>query len=201
MASAADLLKAKLSTYKGLFDIMDTYSGGKREMKIELNANGRALGLSQADLGRQIRQAYYGEEIQRIQRLRDEVKVMLRYPLKDRKTLTALSNLRVRTKNGVEAPLNEVASIELGQGYPTIRRSDRARIINVKTSADKVTAKIPLIEKDLESNFIPSLKEKYPDLRFTFVGEKKEQDESDSGLAQAGGISLFVIYGLSLIHI
>ena len=196
MASAADLLKAKLSTYKGLFDIMDTYSGGKREMKIELNANGRALGLSQADLGRQIRQAYYGEEIQRIQRLRDEVKVMLRYPLKDRKTLTALSNLRVRTKNGVEAPLNEVASIELGQGYPTIRRSDRARIINVKTSADKVTAKIPLIEKDLESNFIPSLKEKYPDLRFTFVGEKKEQDESDSGLAQAGGISLFVIYGL-----
>ncbi len=196
MRQAAHLLKMKFETYEGLFDIKDTYSGGKREMKIELNANGRAIGLTQSDLGRQIRQAYYGEEIQRIQRERDEVKVMLRYPLDDRKSLNALSNLRVRTITGVEAPLNEVADISLGQGYPTIKRADRSRIINVQTSADKEIAKIPLIERDLELSFIPSLKKQFPDLRFTFVGEKKEQDESDSGLAQAGGICLFVIYAL-----
>ena len=65
-------------------------------MKIRLKPNGHSLGLTQADLGRQVRQAYYGEEIQRIQRDRDEVKVMLRYPLADRKSLTALTNLRVR---------------------------------------------------------------------------------------------------------
>ena len=98
MSEAADKLKNKLATYEGLFDISDTYSGGKREMKIRLKANGRSLGLTQADLGRQVRQAYYGEEIQRIQRERDEVKVMLRYPLADRKTLTALSSLRMRTQ-------------------------------------------------------------------------------------------------------
>jgi multidrug efflux pump subunit AcrB len=165
-------------------------------MQIRLTPNGRSIGLTQSDLGRQVRQAYYGEEIQRIQRERDEVKVMLRYPLADRKTLTALSNLRVRAPNGVEAPLEEVATIELGQGYPTIKRSDRARIINVQTSADKVLANIPLIENDLDSKFIPSLREEFPNLRFSFVGEKKEQDESDSGLAQAGGICLFVIYAL-----
>ena len=85
MSEAADKLKNKLATYEGLFDISDTYSGGKREMKIRLKPNGRSLGLTQADLGRQVRQAYYGEEIQRIQRERDEVKVMLRYPLADRK--------------------------------------------------------------------------------------------------------------------
>jgi multidrug efflux pump subunit AcrB len=185
-----------LATYEGLFDISDTYSGGKREMKIRLKPNGRSLGLTQADLGRQVRQAYYGEEIQRIQRERDEVKVMLRYPLADRKTLTALSTLRVRAPNGVEAPLEEVATIELGQGYPTIKRSDRARIINVQTSADKVLANIPLIENDLDSKFIPALRDEFPNIRFSFVGEKKEQDESDSGLAQAGGICLFVIYAL-----
>ena len=196
MSEATEKLKAKLATYNGLFDISDTYSGGKREMKIRLNANGRSLGLTQADLGRQIRQAYYGEEIQRIQRERDEVKVMLRYPLADRKSLTALSSLRVRAPNRVEAPLEEVASIEMGQGYPTIKRSDRARIINVQTSADKVVAQVPLIEADLDSKFIPTLREEYPGLRFSFVGEKKEQDESDSGLAQAGGICLFVIYAL-----
>ena len=196
MRIAADLLKEKLATYEGLFDITDTYSGGKREMKIALNANGRAIGLTQADLGRQIRQAYYGEEIQRIQKDRDEVKVMLRYPLKDRKTLTALSDLRVRANSGIEAPLSEVASVVLGQGYPTIKRTDRSRIINVQTSADKDTAKVPLIERDFELNFLPSLREEFPNLRFSFVGEKKEQDESDSGLAQAGGICLFVIYAL-----
>ena len=87
-------------------------------MKIRLKPNGLALGLTQADLGRQIRQAYYGEEIQRIQRKRDEVKVMLRYPLADRKTLTALSNLRVRAPNGVEAPLEEVAHYRTWAGIP-----------------------------------------------------------------------------------
>ena len=196
MSLAAEKLKTKLGTYQGLFDISDTYSGGKREMKIKLTDNGRSLGLTQSDLGRQVRQAYYGQEIQRIQRERDEVKVMLRYPLADRKTLTALTNLRVRTPNGVEAPLEEVATIELGKGYPTIKRMDRSRIINVQTSADKVVAQIPLIEQDLYQHFIPALRAEFPNLRFSFVGEKKEQEESDSGLAQAGGISLFVIYGL-----
>lgn len=196
MSFAAEKLKSKLQTYEGLFDISDTYSGGKREMKIRIKPNGRSLGLTQADLGKQVRQAYYGEEIQRIQRERDEVKVMLRYPLPDRKTLNALSNLRIRTPNGIEAPLEDVATFELGQGYPTIKRSDRARIINVQTSADKAVANIPSIEADLDTNFLPLLRNEFPNLRFSFVGEKKEQEESDSGLAQAGGICLFVIYAL-----
>ena len=93
MTQAAQAIKERLGTYEGLFDISDTYAGGKRELKLKLKPEGRALGLTHADLGRQVRQAYYGEEIQRIQRDRDEVKVMLRYPLADRKTLTALDNL------------------------------------------------------------------------------------------------------------
>lgn len=196
MSLASQALKDRLNTYQGLFDISDTYSGGKRELKLRIKSEGRSLGLTQADLGRQVRQAYYGEEIQRIQRDRDEIRVMLRYPLADRKTLTALDNLRIRTAKGIEAPLEEVASIQLGQGYPTIKRANRARIINVQSSADKATADIPGIERDLDLNFIPELRERFPELRFTFVGERKEQNESDSGLAQAGGIALFVIYGL-----
>ena len=94
MTQAAKAIKERLATYEGLFDISDTYAGGKRELKLRLKPEGRALGLTHADLGRQVRQAYYGEEIQRIQRDRDEVKVMLRYPLADRKTLTALDNLQ-----------------------------------------------------------------------------------------------------------
>ena len=161
MSLAAEKLKAKLENYEGLFDISDTYSGGKREMKIQINPNGRSLGLTQADLGRQVRQAYYGEEIQRVQRDRNEVKVMLRYPLSERKTLTALSNIRIRTPIGIEAPLEEVASFEMGQGYPSIKRSDRSRIINVQSSADKIVANIPLIESDLGNDFIPELRREF----------------------------------------
>ena len=77
MKLAAKAIKERLATYEGLFDISDTYAGGKRELKLRLKPEGRALGLTHSDLGRQVRQAYYGEEIQRIQRDRDEVKVML----------------------------------------------------------------------------------------------------------------------------
>jgi multidrug efflux pump subunit AcrB len=163
---------------------------------LNLNSAGRALGITQTDLGRQVRQAYYGEEIQRIQRDREEIKVMLRYPLKDRKSLSALENLRIRTPNGIEVPLEEIAETGYGQGYPTIKRSDRARIINVQSSADKLIADIPSIERDLDQSFLPSIRKTFPDLRFSFVGERKEQNESDSSLAQSGWIALFIIYAL-----
>jgi multidrug efflux pump subunit AcrB len=196
MSLASRKLVKQLETYEGLFDQRDTFSAGKREVQLRLNSAGRSIGLTQADLGRQVRQAYYGEEIQRLQRNRDEVKVMLRYPLSDRKSLTALSNLRVRTPSGVEAPLEEVADIKIGLGFSTITRTDRSRIINVGSSADKVVADVPGIERDLAKNFLPQLRQEYPGLKFSFVGEKKEQEESDSGLARVGGICLFLIYAL-----
>ena len=196
MTKAAYALKEQFKTYQGLFDISDTYSGGKRELKLNLNSLGYSLGLSQAALGRQVRQAYYGEEIQRLQRDREEIKVMLRYPLKDRKSLSALSSLRVRTPKGVEVPLEEIADVSYAQGYPTIKRSNRARIINVQSSADKIVADIPSIERDIEQSFIPVLRKQFPNLRFSFVGERKEQSESDSSLAQSGWIALFIIYAL-----
>jgi multidrug efflux pump subunit AcrB len=196
MSLASRKLVKQLETYEGLFDQRDTFSEGKREVQLRLNSAGRSLGLTQADLGRQVRQAYYGEEIQRIQRDRDEIKVMLLYPLEDRKSLHALSNLRVRAPNGVEAPLEEVAEIKIGLGFSTITRTDRSRIINVGSSADKVVANVPGIERDLAANFLPQLRIDHPGLKFSFVGEKKEQEESDSGLARVGGICLFLIYAL-----
>jgi multidrug efflux pump subunit AcrB len=196
MTQAAFELKQQFKKYQGLFDISDTYSGGKRELKLNLNSSGHALGLTQADLGRQVRQAYYGDEIQRLQRDREEVKVMLRYPLLERKSLSALAGLRIRTPAGVEVPLEEVADTEYGKGYPTIKRSNRSRIINVQSSADKIIADIPSIERDLDQSFLPLLRTQFPNLRFAFVGERKEQNESDSSLAQSGWIALFVIYAL-----
>ena len=102
----------------------------------------------------------------------------------------------MRTPSGVEAPLEEVADIKIGLGFSTITRTDRSRIINVGSSADKVVADVPGIERDLAKNFLPQLRQEYPGLKFSFVGEKREQEESDSGLARVGGICLFLIYAL-----
>jgi multidrug efflux pump subunit AcrB len=196
MTAAAEEMKAKLRNFSGLFDISDTHAGGKRELKLKLKPEGRALGLTQFDLGRQVRQAFYGEEIQRIQRDRDEVKVMLRYPKEERSSLASLAALRIRAPGGIETPLEAVASTEFGPDSPTIRRANRSRTVNIQASANRAIADVSAIEAELEKGFIPQLTEKYPDLRFSFVGERKQQQDTDSGLGQAAGIALFVIYGL-----
>ena len=121
---------------------------------------------------------------------------MLRYPLEDRKSLASLTSLRIRTPDGIEAPLEEVSKATYTPGTPGIRRLNRSRVVNVEASADKAIADVASIEEKVERDFLPKLTTKYPNLRFTFGGERKEQRETDSGLQQAGGIALFVIYGL-----
>jgi len=196
MAEAAGRVQSELREFEGLFGITDTFAGGKRELKLHLKPEARPLGISKVDLGRQVRQAFYGEEIQRVQRERDEVKVMLRYPESQRKNIGALNEMRIRTRDGAEIPFPIVAEIHHGKGYPTILRSDRMRTVNVQSSADKLVAKVPEIEEKLENELLPQLRKKYPNLRFTFVGDRKETDESDSALGQSFMITLFVIYGL-----
>lgn len=196
MSAAAQEVKSELANYPGLFDVSDTHAGGKRELRLSLKPEGRALGLTQSDLGRQVRQAYYGEEIQRIQRERDEVKVMLRYPPEDRRSLAALSDLRIRAAKIIETPLEEVSVSSFSPGYPSLQRVNRARTVNVQASADRDVADVAAIENKLQRDFLPELADKFPDLRFTFVGERKEQSESDSGLLQATAIALFVIFCL-----
>ena len=196
MATAAETVKTELREFDGLFGITDTFAGGKRELKMNLQSEARSLGISKVDLGRQVRQAFYGEEIQRVQRERDEVKVMLRYPVTQRRNIGTLSEMRIRTREGAEIPFPVVAQVHHGKGYPTILRSDRMRTVNVQSSADKLVAKVPEIEEKLEQELLPVLEKKYPKLRFTFVGDRKDTNESDSALGQSFMITLFVIYGL-----
>ena len=196
MAAAAEEVKEELRGFDGLFGITDTFAGGKRELKLRLKAEARSLGISQIDLGRQVRQAFYGEEIQRVQRDRDEIKVMLRYPKTQRKHLGTLNEMRIRTRDGAEIPFPVVAKADHGKGYPTILRSGKMRTVNVQSSADRLVAQVSEIEEKLEKDLLPELQKTYPNLRFTFVGDRKDTDESDSALGQAFMITLFVIYGL-----
>ena len=101
---------------------------------------GEAAGLTLSDLARQVRQAFYGEEAQRIQRGRDDVKVMVRYPVAQRRSLADLENLRIRTPAGGEVPFYAVARADMGRGYASIRRSDRQRVVQVTADVDRKRA-------------------------------------------------------------
>lgn len=204
LQAAAEAIKAKLGTYEGLFDIVDNYSSGKREIQLDILPSAEALGLRQSDLGRQVRAAFYGVEAQRIQRGRDDIKVMVRYPPDERRSVENLSDLRIRTPSGQEVPFDEVADFEITDGFSAITRVDRRRVINITADADKSLADLGLIKADLSGadaeagakGFLDQIVAEYPGVTWSFEGEAREQADIFKSLQQMTLIALFIIYAL-----
>jgi multidrug efflux pump subunit AcrB len=196
LAGAAASIKSTLKTYPGVSDIDDNYSRGKRELTLKLKPEARTLGITEADLGRQVRSAFYGAEALRIQRGRDEVKVMVRYPEMERKSIGNLESLRIRSSDGIEIPFNQAASIQTGRGFTEINRTDRKRVINVTASVDTKAANAKEILTDLEKTLLKRLVTDYPGLNYNLEGEEKQRKESMTSMIKGFLMALFVIYTL-----
>src|SRR5690606_10630054 len=97
LQEAAERIKTQLAEYPGVIDITDSFRGGKPEIRLDITSEAQALGLTLEDLGRQVRQGFFGEEAQRIQRGRDDVRVMVRYPEDERRSIADLEDMRIRT--------------------------------------------------------------------------------------------------------
>jgi multidrug efflux pump subunit AcrB len=182
LRQASTRLKEKLAEYPGVFDIADSFRPGKREIKLDITPAAETLGLTLQDLARQVRQAFYGEEAQRIQRGRDDIRVMVRYPAGERRSLGDLENMHIRTPAGDEVPFGLVASARTGRGYDTIERTDRNRTVNVTGDVDLKVANANEILADLQASVLPRLVADYPGMRYSFEGEQKEQRETLGGL-------------------
>ena len=193
---AVERLKSILREYAGVSDITDSFEPGKAELKMELKDTGRTLGLTLSDLARQVRQGFYGEEAQRIQRGRDDIRVMVRYPEEERKSLADIENMRIRLLDGTEIPFKTIAKVKYGRGYSTIRRSDRRRVVNVTADVDVAVANASEINKDLDRNALPNLRREYPGLQYRFAGEERERSESFSSLYVTFPLAMMAIYGL-----
>ncbi|HVR36616.1 MAG TPA: efflux RND transporter permease subunit, partial [Methylomirabilota bacterium] len=196
LRQAAGELKTLLARYPGVIDIADSHRAGKREVKLSIQPSAEALGLTLEDLGRQVRQAFHGEEAQRIQRGRDDVKVMVRYPEDGRQSLGDLENLRIRLPDGTGVPFSEVAIATLGHGYSSIQRVDRQRAINVTADVDLSEGNSNEILAGLRESALPELKAKYPGLRYDFEGEQREQTETIGSLQRGFMLALFFIFAL-----
>jgi multidrug efflux pump subunit AcrB len=196
LGRAAEQLKQQLSGYPGVFDISDSFRDGKQEIKLSILASAEPLGLSLEDLARQVRQAFYGQEAQRIQRGRDDVRVMIRYPESDRRSLADLDNLRIRTPDGGEVPFYAVARAERGRGYASIKRRDRQRIINVTADVNRTMGNANEILADLQAGFLPQLTAEHPGLRYALEGVQRDQSETLAGLITNYAVALLAIYAL-----
>ena len=190
-----DQLKQHLATYPGVFEIADSLSNGKEELQIDLSPQGHLLGLTRSDIVNQVGQAFKGLQAQRIQRGRDDIRVLVRFPLGERSTISSLNEMLISTPSGSKIPLANVAEITPGRGPSQIRRIDGYRVLNVTADIDQSTTNMTVVINSI-TEFLDDLLVKYPSVTYTFEGEQRRQAETFGSLQVGIVIVLFVIYCL-----
>ena len=196
LQSAAAELKARLGAYNGVSEISDSFRPGKQEIKLNIKPHAEVLGLTLTDLAHQVRQGFYGEEAQRLQRGRNEVRVMVRYPEDERRSLGNLEAMRIRTEGGDEVPFSEVADVDRGRGFASIQRVDRGRAINVTADVDESRATAGAVVTDLAAHVLPAILQSHPGVSATFEGQQSEQRETVGGLIKGFVVASLAIYAL-----
>jgi multidrug efflux pump subunit AcrB len=204
---AAASLRDELSRYPGVLDLSDSFRAGKQEVKLDIRESAKPLGLTLNDLARQVRQAFYGEEAQRIQRDSDDVRVMVRYPETERRSLGNLEEMRIRTDEGVEVPFMSVADITYGNGYSSIERQDQQRVVEVVgdinrsvVTPEEVMGAIQKAICEPGSNFSsrenPCHNAQYAGVSYSLGGEQEQRSEATGSMARTVPLSLLIIFAL-----
>jgi len=192
----ADQVRKQLLRYPEVFDIQDNYSGGKEELNITLTEKAHALGLSLADVANQVRGSIFGLEAQRLQRGREEIRVMVRLPEENRSSMDDLARLSILVGPTNDAiPLSDLAKIEPVRSPTTLYRLNRKGIINITADVDKERADVPAILREINS-FLLEKTRLDPSIKFSFKGEAEEQSESNEGLQSGSLLVLIAIYAL-----
>ncbi len=194
--AAALAIQDALSQYDGVYDIRNSFSRGSQEIKLSIKPEAEVLGLTLSDLAKQVRQAFYGEEAQRIQRGRDELKVMVRYPKEHRISVADLEDMWIRTPSGEQVPFYQVADIALGQGFSTITRVNQKRSITISADIDPDKVQSRKVIAQMSEETIPKILADYPAVKYGLEGAGKEQKDFLRQLGIAAIGALFLIYGL-----
>jgi len=193
---AAAELRTALQGYNGVLDVSDSFRAGKQEVQLALLPEARNLGLTLNDLGQQVRQAFYGYEAQRIQRGKDDIRVMVRYPESERRSLGDLEAMRIRTADGTEVPFSSVARATLARGYTTIRRVDGQRVVSVTADVNRTVATPESIIKSIRRQELSDIIGRHPGVSYGLAGEAEEASESIGSLVSTALLALLLIYAL-----
>lgn len=194
LRSAASELKIALTRFDGLSDIRDTFDAGGPELDIRVSAEGEALGLGQVELARQVRQAFFGAQIQRVQRGRHEVRVYVRLPAEHRQSLDALHLLWIEVPGRGKVPFDVVGTAQEQTGVSVINRFNRQRVVNVKADLDKAVVEPGEVNQRITSEVLPDILARYTKVSKRLSGEAEDQAESTSSLKFGFLAILVMIY-------
>jgi multidrug efflux pump subunit AcrB len=192
-------LRQALAAYPGVYNINDTLEAPREEIVLGLKPAAENLSVSLADLARQVREAFYGAEAQRIPRTREDVRVMVRYPEQERLSVENLSEMRVRTPAGAEVPFDAVAQVSYQPGYLVIDRLNRKRTLEVTAEVVPGMADPRAVVGDIIANRLPAWKARYQGLGMALDGELEEESAFISAMIRYMGLAMLVIYALMAI--
>lgn len=195
LEQASSDLASSLNSFATVSDIDDGIELGKQQLDFRLLPAGYRLGLRPENVARQIRSAFYGFEITRQLRGRNEIKIMVRLPEQERRSLHTLATMMIRLPSGGEAPLAAVASISKGRSYTKIERRNGRRIIRVTADVNPPSQADQVVTV-LKSDILPGLQERFPGLAYSFGGKQKDRIESMQALAKGMATALLLVYVL-----
>ncbi len=189
-------IKQKLAAYPGVFDIKDTHNSALSEIQLDLKPQAESLGLGLDEIARQMRYGFYGAEAQRIPRGGEDVKVMVRYPEQERAHIEQLDEVRIRTTDQHEVPLDTVANIKFVPGYSRIDRIDRMRSIIISADIKPGTSNAGMVVTDLFSRNTEQWQQQFPGFNLSVDGDMKEESSFMVSALRNFVLALLAIYGL-----
>ncbi len=192
MRSAARELRLALLNFEGVYDVRDTFDSGGPELDIRVTPEGEALGLGQVELARQVRQAVFGAEVQRLQRGRHEVRVYVRLPASDRESLEALHSLWIDVPGRGKVPFDVVGEAIERTGVSEINRFNRQRVVDVMADVDKERVEPGEVNSEILRTILPPILERHPGISHRLAGQAEAQAES-SGALELGFVAVLIM--------
>jgi HAE1 family hydrophobic/amphiphilic exporter-1 len=196
LEEAVEQCKKQLNSYDGVRDVRDDSHPGKLELQPRVNSLAKAMGLTNSDISETVRGSFYGEEVMRLQRGRHEVKLMVRYPREERRSLSSLENLRIRTGDGSERPISELAIFKPERGYSEINRLNRLRSITITADIDEGKTTASAVVEQFERDLLTPLLKENPHLRVRWEGQKEKSHESVMSMVKGMAIALIAMFVL-----
>lgn len=196
LETMAERLAREVGNYAGVYNVDDGFSRGQPQIDVTLAPLGRALGLDVNTLASQMRGAFFGAEVERQQRGRNELRIYTRLPEAERNSLDTLENLILRTPNGGEVPLDQAARLHYTSAFTKIGREGGRRVIDVTASVNPAVAAASQITSDLTRTLLPEMQEDYPGMDWELSGGQEDRNESLASLGRGMLLALFVMYAL-----
>lgn len=196
LQQAAEELAGYLRSLEGVYEVSSSYNEGPQELKLRVKESAESTGLTLSDLARQVREAFFGAEAQRFQRGNDEIRVMVRYPREERRSIGDLERMWVQLPDRVEAPFDSVAEYDLGQGRSQIQRLDKQRTIRVMANVDQQILEPRSAVRKIRMDYLPEMLSRYPGVSLELDGSSKEEEETLGLLLLVAFLVLGSLYAL-----